>query len=193
MGSNMLALTRAFGERDLAGLRSEQDAVFFTVLGEMITYPIWLVLPLAGLGIVIIGVLGVLARRRREATLPRLIAGAAAALLPLIVAPLAAIGLWQLLLAIRPGYEAFFLGDPYQPELYRWALGALSATILCGGGVPLCPSWSASAAAGRTRPFLKDGSRCCDVDQPVAPSPTACRSGGRDRDLGRHRARSRSL
>jgi hypothetical protein len=130
MGTNMLALTRAFGERDLAGLRSQQDAVFFTVLGQMITYPVWLVWPLAGLGIVIIVALGVLARRRGEATLPRMLAGAAAALLPVIVAPLAAIGLWQLLLAIRPGYEAFFLGDTYRPGLYRWALGALTATIL---------------------------------------------------------------
>jgi Peptidase family M28 len=130
MGTNLLALTRAFGERDLEGLRSQRDAVFFTVLGQMITYPMWLVWPLAGLGIVIIVALGVLARRRGEATLPRMLAGAAAALLPIIVAPMAAFGLWQLLLAIRPGYEAFFLGDPYRPQLYRWALGALTVTIL---------------------------------------------------------------
>jgi Peptidase family M28 len=130
MGTNMLGLTRGFGERDLASLRSQQDAVFFSFFGQLVTYPISLVWPLAGLGILIVVVLAVLARRRREVTVPRMLAGAAAALLPIILAPLAAIGVWQLLIMIRPGYTALFLGDPYRPELYRWALGALTVTIL---------------------------------------------------------------
>ena len=54
----------------------------------------------------------------------------AAALLPIIGAPLAAIGLWQVLIMIRPGYATLFMGDPYRPQLYRWALGALTVTIL---------------------------------------------------------------
>jgi hypothetical protein len=53
-----------------------------------------------------------------------------AALLPIVAAPLAAIGLWQLLLAIRPGYATLFMGDPYRPHFYRWALAALTVTIL---------------------------------------------------------------
>ena len=130
MGTNMLGLTRGLADRDLVRLRSENDAVFFTVFGRMITYPMWLVWPLAGLALAVVIASGVLARRRALATTPRLLVGAAAALLPIVVAPLAALGLWQLLIMIRPGYGNLALGDPYRPELYRWALGALTVTIL---------------------------------------------------------------
>jgi Peptidase family M28 len=108
MGSNMLRLTRELGDRDLASLRSSDDAVFFTIFRQLITYPIWLVWPLAGLAIAITVDLGVLARRRKEATIPGILAGAAAALLPIIMAPLAAIGLWQLLIMVRPGYATLW-------------------------------------------------------------------------------------
>jgi hypothetical protein len=54
MGANMLGLARGLAERDLVALRSEQDAVFFTVFGQMITYPMWLVWPLAGLALAIV-------------------------------------------------------------------------------------------------------------------------------------------
>lgn len=64
MGANMLALTRGLGTRDLAGLRSSDDAVFFSAFGELITYPVWLVWPLAGLSVAILTALAVLARRR---------------------------------------------------------------------------------------------------------------------------------
>ena len=116
MGSNMLGLTRGLGLRDLAELRSEHDAVFFGAFGHLVTYPMWLVWPLAGLAVVIITALAVLARRRGQATTPRLLAGAAVSLLPIIGAPLAAIGLWQLLIMIRPGYATLFMGDPYHPQ-----------------------------------------------------------------------------
>lgn len=127
---NMLGLTRGLADRDLAELRSDDDAVFFTAFGEMITYPTWLVWPLAGLSLGIVIASGVLARRRGLATAPRMLAGAGAALLPLVIAPLAAIGWWQLLIMIRPGYGNLVMGDPYRSGLYRWALGALAVTIL---------------------------------------------------------------
>jgi hypothetical protein len=120
----MLALTRALGERDLAGLRSSSDAVFFSAFGQLITYPMWLAWPLAGLSVAILTALAVLARRRGEVTVPRLLLGAAAASLPIVVSPLAAIGLWQVLIAIRPGYATLFMGDPYRPHFYRWAIGS---------------------------------------------------------------------
>jgi hypothetical protein len=111
-------------------LHSEGDAVFFTAFGQMITYPMWLVWPLAGLGLAVVIALGVVARRCSVATSPRLLLGAAAALLPIVVVPLAALGLWQLLITFRPGYANLAMGDPYRPELYHWALGALTVTIL---------------------------------------------------------------
>jgi hypothetical protein len=78
MGSNMLGLTRGFGDRDLARTHSQDDAAFFTAFLQLIMYPMWLVWPLAGLAIAIMVVLGVLARHRGEPTLLRMLAGAAA-------------------------------------------------------------------------------------------------------------------
>ena len=45
-------------------------------------------------------------------------------------AQLAAIGLWQLLIMVRPGYATLLMGGPYRPQLYRWALVGLTVTIL---------------------------------------------------------------
>jgi Peptidase family M28 len=130
LGANMLGLARGFGDRDLADIHSGGDATYFTVFGQVVAYPTWLVWPLAGVGLVAVAALVILVRRRGLATTPRLLGGAAAALLPLLAAPAAAVGLWQALVWIRPGYAAMFMGDPYRPQLYRWALGALTATVL---------------------------------------------------------------
>ena len=130
LGANMLGLTRGFGDRDLADLRSDRDATYFTMFGQVVAYPEWLVWPLAGVALVAVAALAMLVRRRGLATMPRLLAGAAAGLVPLLAAPAAAIGLWQVLVWVRPGYAAMFMGDPHRPQLYRWALAALTATVL---------------------------------------------------------------
>jgi hypothetical protein len=129
-GANMLALVRAFGERDLATLDSESNATYFTLFGVVIGYPAWLIQPLAGLAVLVLAAFAFLARRRALVTVPRLVGGMAAALVPLIVAPIAAIGLWEVLVLLRPGYAG--MRDPYQPELYRWALAALTTAIIVG-------------------------------------------------------------
>lgn len=130
-GANMLGLARSLGDRDLAAvMRSDHDATFFTVFGRVIAYPMWLVWPLAGFASTAVVAVAIVARRRGLATMPRLLAGAAAGLVPLMAAPGAAIALWTVLVAIRPGYATMFMGDPYRPQLYRWALGALTATVV---------------------------------------------------------------
>jgi Peptidase family M28 len=130
LGASMLGLTRGFGDRDLADIRGGGDATYFTVFGQVVAYPAWLVWPLAVAALVAVAALAILVRRRGLATAPRLLGAAAAALLPLLAAPAAAIGLWQALVWVRPGYAAMFMGDPYRPQLYRSALAALTATIL---------------------------------------------------------------
>lgn len=129
-GASMLALTSALGERDLAELRSAYDATFFTVLGRSISYPNWLVWPLAGLAVVAVAAAALLARRRGRATVPRLLIGSGAALIPLVVAPAAAVGLWSALVAIRLGYGELLMGNPYRPEPFRWALACLTVTVI---------------------------------------------------------------
>lgn len=130
LGANMLGLTRGFGDWDLADIGPGGDATYFTVFGQVVAYPAWLVWPLASVALVAVIALAMLVRRRGLATMHRLLGGAAAALLPLLAAPAAAIGLWEALVWIRPGYAAMFMGDPYRPQLYRWALGALTAAVL---------------------------------------------------------------
>jgi hypothetical protein len=133
----MLALTRALGNRDLARLSATDDAMFFPLLGRLVTYPQALAWPLAGLAVLAVTACAVAARRRRLTTVPRLLTGTAAALIPLIAAPAAAAGLWALLVVVRPGYAALSLGDPYRPTLYRWALGAVTATVVLAWFVAL--------------------------------------------------------
>jgi Peptidase family M28 len=130
LGANMLGLTRGFANRDLAGLDSGHDATYFTVFGQVIAYPAWLVWPLACVALLAVLTLAVVVRRQGLATVPRLLAAIVAGVIPLLVAPAAAIGLWEALVRIRPGYAAMFMGDPYRPQFYRWALAALAAAVL---------------------------------------------------------------
>jgi hypothetical protein len=136
-GETMLALIRALGNRDLARLPTTDDATFFPLLGRLVTYPQTLAWPLAGLAVLAVTACAVAARWRRLTTLPRLLIGTAAALIPLLAAPAAAAGLWALLVAVRPGYAELSLGDPYRPALYRWALGAVAATVVLAWFVAL--------------------------------------------------------
>jgi hypothetical protein len=67
-------------------------------------------------------------RRRGISPLRRTAAGAGLALLPLALGPLAAQGLWRLLVAVRPGYAGML--DPWRPGWYRLAVVALVAGVV---------------------------------------------------------------
>jgi hypothetical protein len=129
-GSNALALARAFGGADLARLSkpSTGDSTYFPVLGLLVRYPGWLVWPVAGLALIAVLVLAGLARSRKAATLGRTAAGFGLALLPLLLAAVAAQALWALLVAIRPGYAN--MNDPWHPAWFRLGVVALVAAIV---------------------------------------------------------------
>lgn len=129
-GENLLALARGFGERDLSAIGKGADVTFFSAFGAVVRYPNLLVWPLAGLALALVVAVAVAARMRRLVTVPRLLAGAGTALLPIVVAAAATVGLWELLAWLRPGYAAMAPGDTYRPELYRWALGVLTVAIV---------------------------------------------------------------
>jgi len=130
MGDNTLALTRALGAEDLGALAEPAagDAVYFPVLGGLVRYPGWLVWPVAGLAVVAVAALAVLARRRSGTSLRRSLAGFAAALVPLALAPVAAQAAWALLVAVRPGYAGMI--DPWRPGWYRLGVVVLVLTVL---------------------------------------------------------------
>src|SRR5829696_5158949 len=71
----MLALARAFGERDLATLDEGGNATFFTLFGVVFRYPAWLIWPLAGLAVLEVLVLALVTRRRTLVTIRRFLAG----------------------------------------------------------------------------------------------------------------------
>ncbi|MEU6074506.1 M28 family peptidase [Micromonospora sp. NPDC047074] len=127
-GDNALGLAREFGRVDLTALDSGHDATYFPVPGGLVRYPGWLILPLALLALAAVVALGWLARRRGRATGGGLAAGFGLALLPIVVAPLAAQLLWAAITALRPGYAELL--DPYRPTWYRLAVLALAAAVL---------------------------------------------------------------
>jgi hypothetical protein len=129
-GDNALALAREFGALDLATLGNAGDATYFPVPGLLVRYPGALVWPLAVLALAVVLVLGWLVRRQGRARGRHLAAATGLALLPIVVAPLLAQGLWALLVAVRPEYGGLPI-DPYRPMWYRMAVIALAAlTVL---------------------------------------------------------------
>ncbi|GAB3193411.1 hypothetical protein GCM10027261_08530 [Geodermatophilus arenarius] len=129
LGDNTLALTRELGDAALTGLArpGDGDATYFPLPTGLARYPGALVWPLAGAAVLGVVVLA-LVDRRRGSSVPRTLLGTAAALLPLVLAPLAVTGLWRLLVLIRPGYAS--MTDPWQPGWFRLAAVALVAVVV---------------------------------------------------------------
>ncbi|MGS0686926.1 M28 family peptidase [Nakamurella sp. GG22] len=127
-GDNAVALARAFGDADIPAVAAPggADLTYFPALGVLIRYPGWLVWPLAVLALA--GVTAVAYLARRAASWPRLAAGFGLAVIPLVLAPVAAQGLWALLVAIRPEYGNMI--DPWNPGWFRACVIALVATIV---------------------------------------------------------------
>ncbi len=130
-GENMLDLTRSLGEADLPGLRSDHDATYFRLSGVMITYSNALVWPIAVLAVLLVAALALVARVRRLASVPRMLLGAASAVLPLAGSVLLGQVLWSILVGLRPGYDLMG-GLLHRPLAYQVALAALAATALLG-------------------------------------------------------------
>ena len=130
MGDNALALARELGGRDLGPLAvaSPGDATYFPVLGRLVRYPGTLVWPLAGAALLGVAVLALVLRRRGVSSLRRTAGGAALALLPIVLGPMAAQGLWSLLVLVRPGYAAML--DPWRPGWYRLATVAVVTAVV---------------------------------------------------------------
>src|SRR5699024_2286101 len=125
-----LALTRALGNADLADYAhpAPRDETYFPVLGAVAHYPGWWVWPLAALSVVSTLAVAAIAWRRRVSTPLRLAAGSLAAVVPLVVGPLATYGLWRLLVLVRPGYGSTL--DLWHPAVLRIAVVALVVTVL---------------------------------------------------------------
>ena len=130
MGDNALALARELGGRDLGPLAEPgaDDATYFPVLGELARYPGTLVWPLAVAALLAVGALVLVLRRTGISSLGETAGATALALLPLVLAPLAAQGLWSLLVLIRPDYGSML--DPWRPGWFRLATVAVVVAVV---------------------------------------------------------------
>jgi hypothetical protein len=130
-GDNALDLVRRLGGRDLRTLTAGGDATYFSIPGGQLTYPGWLVWPLAVAALLAVLALGALARRRGIVTDRRLSGGFVLTLIPLVLVPALAQAFWIVLGLIRPGYTAMPI-DPYHPLWYRLGLVAITAAVVFG-------------------------------------------------------------
>ncbi|MGY1803939.1 M20/M25/M40 family metallo-hydrolase [Blastococcus sp. SYSU D00922] len=132
LGDNALATARALGDADLGTLSepADGDATYFPVAGELVRYPGTLVWPLAGAALAAVGLLVLVLRRRGTSSLRRTAGATLLAAVPLVLAPLAAQGLWAVLVLVRPGYGQ--LVDPWRPGWFRLAVVALLAAVVLG-------------------------------------------------------------
>lgn len=130
VGDNALALTRALAAADLADLSvpAAGDASYFPVLGLLVRYPGGWVWPLAILALAAVLAAAGVTVRRGVAGAGRLLAGLGLAVIPLVLAPLAAQGFWALLVLLRPGYATML--DPWWPGWFRAAVVALVALVV---------------------------------------------------------------
>lgn len=126
-GDAMLALARHFGQADLSQLAA-QDRVYFDLPGAgMVTYPVALVWPLAGLcaallaGVLLIGVRSGALRLVRT-----VVAGVLVPLTGIIIA-IACSLLWGGIKAIHPHYRSLF--DVYNSGWYWLAFVALTIVL----------------------------------------------------------------
>ena len=87
-------------------------------------------------------------RRRGRASLPRTLAGAGLALLPVVGAGAAGFAVMPLLTLFRPEYSEMLTGDPYRPWLYQAALLVFTAAIVLAWRLVLRRVGPAALAAG---------------------------------------------
>lgn len=129
-GSNALAMATALGSADIALLAqpSSGDSTYFPVLGSLVRYPGVFVWPIALLALLGTAIVMWLAVRRALVRGTHLAAGFALALIPILLATVAAQFFYPLLGLLRPGYEN--LSDPWSPGWYRLAVVALVITIV---------------------------------------------------------------
>ncbi|WP_043536498.1 M20/M25/M40 family metallo-hydrolase [Saccharomonospora cyanea] len=135
-GTTMLSLARALGDADLTTIEATHDVTYFPLLGTTVRYPDTVAVPLAVGACGLVVFLGWLVRRRRLATVPRMLLGAASAIVPIVAAAVGAQALWLVLVSLRPGYSLMG-GLLHEPVAFEATLLVLTAASLFTWYVPL--------------------------------------------------------
>ncbi len=138
LGDAVLALARAFADRDPVVVRASHDDVFFNAGPWLVCYDARAALPLAVLALSALLASAIVAARRRLVSVPGLAAGFGLAVSTPIAAGVIGLGLLRLAAGHQPDLLEQTLRDPVRR-------GCLAAALLIGAGV----GWMACAAALR--------------------------------------------
>lgn len=136
-GETMLGLVDRLGSTDLRTLGSDDNAVYFDLFARVLVhYPTGVALVLAVvtvLGLVALVVVGV---RRKALRVTGVLAVAGVSVGAIAVTAAVGVGLWQLVLAVRPGLSALPLEEPYERGWFvAGFLLAAAAVVLAAAGV----------------------------------------------------------
>lgn len=127
MGTVALSAVRRLAVADLA--EAGGDATYFSLAGLLVSYPSWSVLPIAVL--VLVGLLAAARwRQRRLALRPRavLVVAVVALLAPVIAGAVGWLA-WSVLVGVRPHFDGFGSGDPYEPGVIAAGLTVVAAAV----------------------------------------------------------------
>ena len=127
-GSYAISLTRHFGNLDLSNLRQDNNPIYFSILSlALVVYPEAWALPFAILTAFVFVGLVILGWRRKKVSLVRLLLGALAFLLDLVMSAGIVWLIWQVLVKIYPQYGAVV--DIHNGFFYWLAFIALTVAI----------------------------------------------------------------
>jgi hypothetical protein len=124
-GAQNLALLKSFGDTDIPAL-DKGSSTYFWLPFTLVSYPSWLVIPLALLAVAAFAGLMWVVRVRLRSYLWALLSFLA----PLVGGAVLASVLWSVFVGVRPEYGTFALGDTYEPGFYRAALSVLGLTVV---------------------------------------------------------------
>lgn len=128
-GEYALALARRLGGTDLNRVK-EPNSVYFDLLGAtLLRYPAGVVIPLAVLTLALFVVVAVLGIRRGRLTLKGIVAGLAAFVLALLLAPAVVGGLWWAIRAVQLGSGRGLQDDFYRGKTYLLGFALLAVAV----------------------------------------------------------------
>lgn len=136
-GETMLGLVDRLGSTDLRTLGSDSNAVYFDLFARVLVhYPAWLALVLALVTVLGLAVLVVVGAHRGALRTAGVLAVAGVSVGAIAITVAVGVGLWQLVLVVRPGLSALPLEEPYERGWFvAGFLVAAAAVVLAAAGV----------------------------------------------------------
>jgi len=129
-GSNALALTRHFGDMNLAQIR-KQNAVYFNIPGSiLIHYSSFWIIPLTVFVAAVFVAVIVYGLRKKQLSIGGMAMGFLACLSNIVLVAAVIFGIWFLISITTVAYSRMVFGDTYNSTLYLVGFSALTITLV---------------------------------------------------------------